>query len=128
MNAEVIYGLTSAYRHFLFLTFSVTRMKSSRGMLKIVKTFSDDAIKEKKRILKKELEYQIPEFCPCEQIYNKQRAIVIGQNSYFKVDGLKTTVVLNSGTTILKYTGKSMKPQIKKIKKQLNRCRRKGKK
>ena len=106
---------------------TVTRIKASKGMLRIVKAFMDT--KEKRdSVTKKDFEYQIPDFCPCEEIYDKERAIVIGQKSYFKEDGLKTTVVLNSGTTILKYTGKSMKPQIKKIKRQLNACKHRGKK
>ena len=102
-------------------------MKSLRGMLRVVKAFLDTKEK-RKRVMKKEFEYRIPDFCPCEEIYEEERAIVIGQNSYFKEDGLKTTVVLDSGTTILKYTGKSMRPQVKKIKKQLNACKRKGRK
>jgi hypothetical protein len=100
-------------------------MKAQKGMLKVVKAFLDTKDK-RDRVLKKEFEYRIPEFCPCEEIYDKGRAIVIGQNSYFKEDGLKTTIVLNSGTTILKYTGKSMKPKIKKIKRLLTACKRKG--
>ena len=106
---------------------TVTRIKASKGMLRIVKAFMDTQEK-RDSVTKKDFEYQIPDFCPCEEIYDKERAIVIGQKSYFEEDGLKTTVVLNSGTTILKYTGKSMKPQMKKIKKQLNACKRKDKK
>ena len=100
-------------------------MKSQQGMLKVVKAFSPDVRKRKNDILKKKFEYQIPEFCPCEEIYNSERAIMIGQGSYFKVHGAKTTIVLNAGTTILKYTGKSMKPRVKKIVAQFQACKRK---
>ena len=91
-------------------------------MLKVIKAYSNDTKEQKKRILKKQFEYQIPDFCPCEEIYDSEKAIIIGEGSYFKKNGLKTTIVLTSGTTILKYTGKSMKPQIKKIKGQLRSC------
>ena len=97
-------------------------MKSMGGMLKVIKAFSNYTKEQRKRILKKQFEYQIPEFCPCEQIYDSEKAIMIGESSYFKEDGRKTTVVLNSGTTILKYTGKSMKPQIRMIKNKLSSC------
>ena len=96
-------------------------------MLRIVKAFMDTK-KERDSVTKKDFEYQIPDFCPCEEIYDKERAIVIGQKSYFREEGLKTTVVLNSGTTILKYTGKSMKPQMKKITRQLKACKHKSNK
>ncbi|XP_028406949.1 murinoglobulin-1-like isoform X3 [Dendronephthya gigantea] len=107
---------------------TVTRMKSAQGMLRVVKAFSEDSKKKGKRIMKKNLEYRIPEFCPCDEIYDKERSIVIGQNSYFQDDGRKITVVLNSGTTIYKYTGKVMKPQIRKIKRQLAACKRTARK
>ena len=97
-------------------------MKSKEGMLKVIKAYSNDTKEQKKRILKKQFEYQIPDFCPCEEIYDSEKAIIIGEGSYFKENGLKTTIVLNSKTTILKYTGKSMKPQIRKIKRQLGSC------
>ena len=97
-------------------------MKSMQGMLKVIKAFSNHTKEQRKRIMKKQFEYQIPDFCPCEEIYDSQRAIMIGEGSYFKEDGLKTTIVLNSGTTILKYTGKSMKPQIGRMKEQLSYC------
>lgn len=77
--------------------------------------------------MKKDLEYRIPEFCPCEEIYDKERSIVVGRNSYFEDDGRKITIVLNSGTTIFKYTGKAMRPQIRKINKHLRACKRKAK-
>ena len=98
-------------------------MKSLRGMLKVIKAYSKYTKEQSKRILKKQFEYRIPDFCPCEEIYDLEKAIMIGEGSYFKEDGLKTTVVLNSGTTVLKYTGKSMKPQIRMIKKKLSSCK-----
>ena len=97
-------------------------MKSMEGMLKVIKAFSNYTKEQRERIMKKQFEYQIPDFCLCEEIYDAQRAIMIGESSYFKEDGLKTTIVLNSGTTILKYTGKSMKPQIRRMKEQLSYC------
>ena len=106
-----------------FQPYLVTRMKSMRGMLKVIKAFSNYTKEQRKRIMKKQFEYQIPDFCPCEEIYDSQKAIMIGEGSYFKEDGLKTTIVLNSGTTILKYTGKSMKPQIRNIKKKMKSCK-----
>ena len=53
---------------------------------------------------KKQFEYQIPDFCPCEEIYDSERAIMIGEGSYYNENGLKTTTVLNSETTIIKYS------------------------
>ena len=97
-------------------------MKSMGGMLKVIKLFSNNTKEQRKRIMKKEFEYQIPDFCTCEEIYDSEISIMIGEGSYFKEDGFKTTIVLNSGPTILKYTGKSMKSQIRKIKRQLSSC------
>ena len=68
-------------------------MKSMEGMLKVIKAFSNYTKEQRKRIMKKQFEYQIPDFCPCEEIYDSQRAIMIGEGSYFKEDGLKTTIV-----------------------------------
>ena len=114
---------------FTFFAFhsSVTRMASAHGMLRVIKAFSNDSKKKGKRILKKYLEYRIPDFCPCEEIYDNEWFVVIGRNSYFRDDGRKITVVLNSETTIFKYTGKSMRPQIRKITKKFDACNRMAK-
>ncbi|XP_028407143.1 alpha-2-macroglobulin-like protein 1 isoform X2 [Dendronephthya gigantea] len=104
---------------------TVTRMKSSRGMLRVVKAYSKDSKEKGRRIMKKELEYHIPEFCPCDEIYDREQSIVIGRNNYFQDDGRKITVVLNSETSIYRYTGRAMMRQIKK---QLFACKRTARK
>ena len=102
-------------------------MTSRNGHLMVIKAFSRDTKKRSKKIIKKELEYRIADFCPCDEIYEGERSIVIGGNSYFKdIEGEKTMIMLNGETTILKYTGKSMKPKIKKMKKLLKDCRLDG--
>ena len=90
----------------------VIRVKSNYGMLDVIEAFSNYTEHQKK------FEYQIPDFCPCEEIYDSEQAIIIGEGSYFREDGPKKTIVLNSGTTILKYTG----TQIRNIKEQLSSC------
>ena len=81
-------------------------------MLEVIEAFSNYTE------LQKEFEYQIPDFCPCEEIYDSEQAIIIGKGSYFEEEGLKATMMLNSETTILKYTG----THIQKIKEQLSFC------
>ena len=81
-------------------------------MLEVIEAFSNYTGKQK------EFEYQIPDFCPCEEIYDSEQAIIIAEGSYFEEEGLTTTIMLNSGTTILKYTG----AHIRKIKEQLSFC------
>ena len=81
-------------------------------MLEVIEAFSNYTE------LQKEFEYQIPDFCPCEEIYDSEQAIIIGKGSYFEEKELKATIMLNSGTTILKYT----RTHIQKIKEQLGFC------
>ena len=92
-------------------------------MLKVIKAYSDES-----RVLKKELNYEIPEFCSCEEIYDQERAIVIGQHSYFKDEGGKTTIVLNAEATLVKWTGPSMKRHGAILNNKFAACKRNGKK
>ena len=78
-------------------------------------------------VLKQELNYEMPEFCSCEEVYDEERAIVIGQRSYFKDEGGKTTIVLNSGTTLVKWTGPSMNRHGVKLSNKFAACKRDGK-
>ena len=93
------------------------------GRLKVIKAYSDES-----KVLKQELSYQLPEFCPCEEIYDQERAIVIGQHSYFKDEGRKTTIVLNAGTTLVKWTGPSMRRHAANIRRKFAACKRNSKK
>ncbi|XP_046860675.1 uncharacterized protein LOC124453877 [Xenia sp. Carnegie-2017] len=85
----------------------VTRMTSRNGHLMVIKAFSRDTKKKRKKIMKKELEYRVSDFCPCDEIYEGERSIVIGGNSYFKD---------TEGEKII------MKPAMKKMMKMLKNC------
>ena len=77
-----------------------------------------------KKHQKKILPYTIPEFCLCEEVYNDVKSLVVAPSSYFKETGETTTIVLDSGTTIIKWpTVKAMKKKMKrKMKEIIQKC------
>lgn len=74
---------------------------------------------------KKMLNYEIPEFCPCDQIHNNVKSLVIGTRSYFKKNGKEFVIVLNSGTTIIKWPRNKF--DIRRVKQKISEIQKKCK-
>ncbi len=87
------------------LFISVMRAKSVDGLMSVKKAY----IKADKTQDYATLPYAIPEFCPCDEIYNGVTSLVFGQSDYFQKIGDKTSIVFNSATTIAKWDGKKMR-------------------
>ena len=70
------------------------------------------------------LSYDIPEFCPCAQMYNDKKSLMIANEGLFRQDGDKKIMVLDSGTTFVRWKPKMMKKylteQLRKLEKRCN--------
>ena len=88
-----------------FLFVLVTRVKAVNGQMKVKKAY----IKTNKAQNSKTCPYEIPEFCPCDEIYDGVTSLVLGQSDYFRRNGDETSILFNSATTIAKWNGKKMK-------------------
>ena len=103
----------------LILSTIASVVKSIEGLIKISRSY----MKCKKQ-QKLWLSYEIPEFCPCDEINNGVKSLMIGKSSFFKKNGNETIIVLNSETTIMKWTGKVMKKKLKqKVKEFQMKCK-----
>ena len=81
------------------------RVKSLRGFMNVKKAY----IKAAKNQTYTGLSYEIPEFCPCEEIYSGVTSLVFGQSDYLRRNGKAATIVFDATTTIAKWNGKKMK-------------------
>ncbi|XP_028400033.1 murinoglobulin-1-like isoform X2 [Dendronephthya gigantea] len=99
----------------------LTRVKSINGRMKVKKAY----IKTKKTQNRKLSSYEIPEFCPCDEIYNGVTSLVIGLSDYFQTKDDKTSIVFNAATTVAKWNGQRMKKifREKMISKIYRRCK-----
>ncbi len=98
------------------------RVKSINGQMKVKKAYikTDRTQNSKTRL------YDIPEFCPCDEIYDGEKSLVLGQSDYFRRNGDETSIVFNSATTITKWDAKKMKKLFKQkmLSKIYRRCKR----
>ena len=100
--------------------FLVIRAKSKDGFIKVKQTF----FKTDKKRGRSVLPYEIPEFCPCDEIYSGVASVMFSQKTYFERKKEGMTIVLDSGTTIAKWTGKKMSKIFKKLmKKMIRKCK-----
>ncbi|WP_395239310.1 hypothetical protein, partial [Salmonella sp. s54412] len=97
---------------------TVSRVKVDFGKIKVGKNYMNT-----NTVKQVYLSYVIPDYCPCEQIYNDLKSLVIG-NSYVKMMSGKKTIVLGAGTTIIQWKEKTIKKQMKdKLKQMLKECK-----
>ena len=83
----------------------VARLKSINGQMKVKKAYIRTDKAENRRFRP----YEIPEFCPCEELYDGVTSLVFGQSDYFRRKGDETSILFNSATTIAKWNSKKMK-------------------
>ena len=83
----------------------VMRTKSTNGQMKVKRGF----INNDKNQIRSTLNYEIPEFCPCDEIFDGVASLVFAQNNYFHRIGDETVIVFNAGTTIARWNSKKMK-------------------
>jgi hypothetical protein len=81
------------------------RVKSRDGVMNVKKAY----IKADRTQNYAALSYEIPEFCPCDEIYSGVTSLVFGQGDYLRKKGRETTIVFDSATTVAKWNGKKMR-------------------
>jgi hypothetical protein len=98
------------------------RAKSHNGLMKVKKAY----IKTDRTQDKKSRPYEIPEFCPCDEVYDGVTSLVLGQSDYFRRNGEDASIVFNSATTIAKWDATKMRKIFKKkmLSKIYRRCNR----
>jgi hypothetical protein len=81
------------------------RAKTINGQMKVRKAY----IKTSKAENNKIRSYEIPEFCPCDEVYEGVKSLVLGPSDYFRKNGDETSIVFNAATTIARWNAKRMK-------------------
>lgn len=124
MSTKFNFGISPVFSEHKepFWCVLVTRVKAVNGQMKVRKAY----IKTDQTQDRKIRSYEIPEFCPCDEIYDGVTSLVLGQSDYFRKKGDETSIVFNSATTIAKWNSKKMKKLFNKKMswKIYRRCRR----
>ena len=81
------------------------RVKSLHGFMNVKKGY----IKANRVKNYAALSYEIPEFCPCEEIYSGETSLIFGQSDYLRRKDRKATIVFDAATTVAKWNGKKMR-------------------
>ena len=94
-------------------------MKSAFGKIKFGTIY-----KNPESVRREFMSYEIPDFCSCKEIYNDAKALLMGKpETLFKKQGDKMILVLDAGTTLIKWKPKAMRKFLrKKIEEAEKRC------
>ena len=102
MNRGLPY-MSLFYLHFTYIL--VMRLKSVDGFMKVKKAY----VRADHNQDYATLPYDIPEFCPCDEVYNGVTSLAFGQSDYLRRNCNETSISFKSGTTIVKWKSKKMR-------------------
>ena len=89
--------------HFTYIL--VMRLKSVDGFMKVKKAY----VRADHNQDYATLPYNIPEFCPCDEVYNGVTSLAFGYSNYLRRNGNETSISFKSGTKIVKWNSKKMR-------------------